>query len=342
MRVLHLLASSVFSGPAETVALLAEAQRRAGATVGVAVDSTRPGTGTEEPALPRFAARGLLDGQGLALSTHGGLLEVRHDARLLQSLALDVVHCHTSHDHFVGWLGRPKGARLVRSLHAPRSIRFGLPPYDAATVPAEGLLSRLRRVPAVVFPALVDRNLFRPSADVTAQRRALGLPHGPVVGMASTFQPSRGHATALEAFAELRRREPDATLVLLGDGILERRLRARARSLGLAGAVRFPGYQADADFVRWLQVLDEVWVLGLGNDWAGRTALQARACHVRVVAAPLGGLPRWADVVLPEVTPSALASAALGAKRRDVPLPDVDAVAEAILALYGGGKAVGA
>jgi L-malate glycosyltransferase len=75
-------------------------------------------------------------------------------------------------------------------------------------------------------------------------------------------------------------------------------------------------------------------VLGLGNDWAGRTALQARACGVRVVAAPLGALPRWADVVLEEVRPSALAAAALGDGRRDVALPDVDAVAREVLGLY--------
>ncbi|HMK72392.1 MAG TPA: glycosyl transferase family 1, partial [Myxococcaceae bacterium] len=40
MRVLHLLSSPVFSGPAEAVALLAGAQRRAGAEVSVAVDRT--------------------------------------------------------------------------------------------------------------------------------------------------------------------------------------------------------------------------------------------------------------------------------------------------------------
>ena len=65
MRILHLLSSPVFSGPAEAVALLASAQRRAGATVSVAVDTTRPGTGSEEAALPRFAALGLLDSRGL-------------------------------------------------------------------------------------------------------------------------------------------------------------------------------------------------------------------------------------------------------------------------------------
>jgi glycosyltransferase involved in cell wall biosynthesis len=333
-RVLHLLSSPVYSGPAEAVALLAVAQRRAGASVSVAVDSTREGTGTEESAAPRFAALGLLDTQGLALSPKGGPLSVLRDAALLRRARWDVVHSHASHDHWVGWLGRPVGARLVRSLHAPRSIRRLLPPLDAATVPTLALLSRLRPGPATVLPALVDRHLFQPAKDRQALRRQLGLPSGPVVGMASTFQPSRGHGVALEAFAMLRRRVPEATLVLLGDGVLEPQLRAAVAAAGLLEAVRFPGYQKDEAFVRWLQALDEVWVLGLGNDWAGRTALQARACGARVVAAALGGLPLWADSVVEDVNAGTLSATALGKSRRDVALPDVDAVAADILGLY--------
>jgi glycosyltransferase involved in cell wall biosynthesis len=334
MRVLHLLASPVFSGPAEAVALLAAAQKRAGASVTVAVDSTRAGTGTEESAAPRFEALGLLDTQGFALSTRAGARALLADARRLHRVQADVVHCHTSHDHWVAWLGRPKQARLVRSLHAPRSIRWSLPGTDAVTVPEAQLLNQLWPGPAAVLPALVDISLFQPTPNRQALRKTLGLQAGPVVGMASTFQPSRRHALGIAAFAELRRRVPEATLVLLGDGLLETTLRARVREAGLESSVKFVGYQRGTDFVRWLQSLDEVWVLGLGNDWAGRTALQARACNVRVVAVPLGALPRWADVVLADVSPESLASVALRDSRRHIPLPDVDTVADEVLALY--------
>jgi L-malate glycosyltransferase len=334
MRVLHLLASPVFSGPAEGVALLSLAQRRAGAAVTVAVDRTRGGTGTEESAAPRLEALSLLDGGGLALSPRSGLWEMASDVRRLRRARVDVLHCHASHDHWLGWLGRPPGAHLVRSLHAPRSARWSTPPADALTIPDESLSSALRPVPSMVLPALVDSELFRPSLERPALRTALGLSQGPVVGMVSTFQTSRRHHVALAGFVQLRRRVPEATLVLLGDGVLEPELRASISSSALGDAVRLPGYQQGKDYVRWLQALDEVWVLGLGNDWAGRTALQARACGARVVAARLGALPRWADAVLAEVTPEALAAAALGGDRRSVALPDVDAVARDVLELY--------
>jgi len=334
LRVLHLLSSPVFSGPAEAVALLAGAQRRAGAEVSVAVDRTRPGTGTEEPAAPRFEALGLLDGRGLQLSARGGLLRLLGDARRLARAEVDVVHCHLSHDHWVARLGRPGSARLVRSLHAPRSLRWSLPAADAMTVPVPELAARLPKGPSMVLPALVDTAVFRPAAGRVALRRSLDLPAGPVVGMTSTFQASRRHDLALAAFAELVVRVPEATLVLLGDGALEPEIRARVRSLALEQHVRLPGYQRGPELVRWLQAFDELWVLGLGNDWAGRAALQARACGVRVVAAPLGALPRWADVVPGELTPVAIARAALGVERRTAAVPDVDAVASELLALY--------
>ena len=62
--------------------------------------------------------------------------------------------------------------------------------------------------------------------------------------------------------------------------------------------MHFAGYQEGPAFVRWLQALDEVWILGLGNDWSGRAAAQARACGVRVVAVREGALERLADAVV--------------------------------------------
>jgi hypothetical protein len=62
--------------------------------------------------------------------------------------------------------------------------------------------------------------------------------------------------------------------------------------------VHFAGYQSGDDFIRWLQALDVVWILGLGNDFSGRAAAQARACDVRVVAVDEGSLALNADAIV--------------------------------------------
>jgi L-malate glycosyltransferase len=331
MRILHLLSSPVWSGPAESMALLADAQRAAGHTVSVAVDSTRAGTGTEEPAAPVLKAMGLRSEAELRLCTHDGPLALWRDARRLAQQNLDVVHAHFSHDHWVARFGRPRGAVVVRSVHAPRSLAGIVPRADAFTVPTRALGTRLsgpwRVLPPLVPPAFV------PPTDRGALQASLGL-SAPVVGMVSTFQRSRRHDLALKAFVEVRRRVPTATLALVGDGELRQALSETARGLGIAGAVRFPGYQKQEGLVRWMQAFDEMWILGLGNDWAGRAAAQGRAVGARVVSVAAGGLPDWADAVLGSERPEALVAVALGRERQERRLPDARDVARDILALY--------
>jgi glycosyltransferase involved in cell wall biosynthesis len=311
------------------VALLAEAQRALGHAVTVAIDSTRSGTGSEESGAPRLDALGLLDRGELRLCTRDGPLGTWRDVRTLGTRAVEVVHAHFTHDHWIARLGRPPGALLVRSLHAPRSAGWSLLAADAFTVPTPAMGQPLGR-PWRLLPPLVSPS-FVPPGDRGATQAALGLT-SPVVGMVSTFQPSRRHAVALEAFAGLS--APTATLVLLGDGVLGPELQARARSLGLGDRVRFPGYQSGAELVRWMQSFEELWILGLGNDWAGRAAVQGRAVGARVVGVDEGALRGWVDTLLPSATPEALANVALTEERREIALPDAGAVAREILELY--------
>lgn len=330
MRILHLLSSPVWSGPAEAVTLVAAAQRGLGHAVSVAIDSTRGGTGTEEPAAPRLEALRLLDARGLRLSTRDGATGVWRDARLLATLEVDVVHSHFSHDHWVAGLSGHRGIR-VRSFHAARSRRAFRPPAAAYTVPTAALGAGLRR-PWMVLPPLVSPG-FRPSADRFGLQASLDVT-APVIGMVSTFQPSRRHDVALAAFRLVLAREPRATLVLVGDGQLLPELRARSEALGISSRVRFPGYQSGESLVRWMQAFDELWVLGLGNDEAGRPALQGRAVGARVLAVADGALPAWADAVVPAATAEAVAGAALRDERRTVTPPDVRTVAGELLRLY--------
>jgi len=214
-------------------------------------------------------------------------------------------------------------------------LRSSLPAADAYTVPASSLLPRMRELGRVarVLPALVDAR-FQPAKDKQALRRELGLEGAPVVGMVSTFQPSRRHAVGVEAFALYREARADARLVLVGDGGLVARTKEQVEAMGLSRWVTFAGYRQGDDFARWLSALDEVWLLGLGNDWSARAAAQARACGVRVVAVDEGALPDLADARVSEPTPEAVARAALSGERSPVEHPSNARIAEDILALY--------
>ena len=319
MRILHLLASPVFTGPAEAVLQLALAQRALGHEVEVAVDTRRGRHTSEELAVPRFEAYGLLSKRSLELSVKSTPVGFVRDVLTLRRTSLEVVHSHFSHDHLIARLAGHQ--TLVRSIHAPRSLRWSTPHAAGWTVPTEALARRLMGRDVLVLPALIDAS-FTP---------LVAKPSGARIGMVSTFQPSRRHQLGLEAFALVQGRVPGATLELIGDGVLEPALRAQAKPLG--PAVSFTGYRSGQAFVDALKALDEVWVLGLGNDFSGRAAAQARACGVRVLAVDEGALEKWADVL---VSPNAqaIAAAALSAERRNVRLEPPAEVAERVVALY--------
>lgn len=333
MRILHLLASPFWSGPAENVALLARAQREAGHEVRVAVDRLRTRVEAEEPVVPRLEAWGLLDDGGLELSVKSAPWKVLADLWRLRARSVDVVHAHFTHDHLLARWGRPRGAVVIRSVHAPRSIRASLPDADAYTVPASSVITRLVGRRVRVLPPLVDP-MFRPAEDREAARRELGLVGEPLIGMVSTFQPSRRHTLGVEAFGRLRQERPGARLVLVGDGELVEPVRAQVRTAGLEEAVTFAGYQSGEAFARWLRVLDEVWILGLGNDWSARAAAQARACGVRVVAVEEGNLPALADVGVEELTPEAVVVASRSGTRALGAHPSNASIAADVLAFY--------
>jgi glycosyltransferase involved in cell wall biosynthesis len=335
VRILHTLASPYWSGPAENVAQLALAQRALGHEVAVAIDRRRNEGPTEEIARPHLEALGLLDDGGLELSVKSPPTTMYRDMRRLRSLAVDVVHCHFTHDHFIARWGRPQRARLIRSIHAPRSIRRTLPVADAYTVPFAGLLGSLARRRTVLLPALVS-DVFRPPEDRESLRRELGIEGRPVIGMVSTFKPSRNHRLALEAFKVYRREHgQDAVLVLVGDGEERDGIKSLANSAGLGATTVFSGYQSGPAFVRWLQALDVAWILGLGNDWSARAAAQAQACDVRVVAVDEGALPSYADAVV-TLDPADIARATASVRALAKPRESNEAIARAMLDLYVG------
>jgi len=334
VKILHLLASPAYTGPAEAVTQLALAQRKLGHEVTVAVDRLRAQPTSEEPIVPRLEALGLLDGRGLELSVKSRPWTMAADVLKLRRSGVDVIHSHFSHDHTLARLGTPSKATLIRSIHAPRSLRWAMPEARGFTVPMDELARKLLGKRVLILPAFVDE-AFVPASDRTALRQSLSLPaEGRLIGMVSTFQPTRHHAVGLEAFKEVHERNPSAHLVLIGDGELEAQLRAQAQPLG--NAVRFAGYQSGAAFTKHLQVLDEVWILGLGNDWSARAAAQARACGVRVVAVDEGALGRYADVVT-ELEPGHLAKASESDGRKSMSIESANSIAKRVLQFYAWG-----
>ncbi len=104
---------------------------------------------------------------------------------------------------------------------------------------------------------------------------------GPVVVTVGRLSPEKGHDLLLEAFARLLEVQPDAILLLLGDGPDRSRLEAMARELEIAAHVTFTGY---TEHVADVLASADCFVLSSRHEGAPMVILEARALGVPVVA----------------------------------------------------------
>lgn len=129
----------------------------------------------------------------------------------------------------------------------------------------------------------------------------------------------KGTQYLIRAFAALAASRAQAQLVIIGDGPLKHRLRALARSLGLAERVRFLGARPHADVLAWIRkaamlVLPSVRTRTGRVEGLGMVLLEAAASAVPVIASRQGGIPESVidgrtGVLVPERDAQALARA---------------------------------
>ena len=98
----------------------------------------------------------------------------------------------------------------------------------------------------------------------------------------------KGYHLGLDAFAALSAAAPDAEYVIVGDGPERRRLRARARALGIADRVRFLGRVPRAQVLQELVDADVLLHPSL-HDSGGWAVVEAMAAGLPVVCLDAGG-----------------------------------------------------
>jgi phosphatidyl-myo-inositol dimannoside synthase len=163
---------------------------------------------------------------------------------------------------------------------------------------AERLAGHLRAPIVRHLPPGVDVDRFRPDVDGAAFRGRWGLPaDATVVACVSRLVARKGQDRLVEVWPRLQRRHPDAWLLLVGEGPLQRRLAARIRRAGpdqrivQTGAIgweQLPEAHAAADLfampcrTRWG---------GLDVEGLGIVYLEAQASGVPVLVGRSGGAP---------------------------------------------------
>jgi len=129
---------------------------------------------------------------------------------------------------------------------------------------------------------VIPRGVPRHDLDNPVSRDELGLPEGPLVVNVGRLAPQKGQVYLVEAFAEVRRRVPEAHLVLVGkEGTAKTDVLGAVDRLGLADAVTITGYSTKVtDYLAHAHVFAFPSVM----EGLGTSVIEAMACGVPVVA----------------------------------------------------------
>jgi phosphatidylinositol alpha-1,6-mannosyltransferase len=222
---------------------------------------------------------------------------------------------------FEYWLSIAPGAHLL----VKRATRH------AARVPVmcSAFIARVVRtaVPkdtpvSVMYPG-ADLETFRPDLPFEDLRAVHGIGDRPLVVCVSRLVARKGQDVLIRAIPEIRRRVPDAALLIVGGGPYRERLEAMAAEAP-AGSVVFAGQVSEADLPRYYRAGD-VFAMpcrtrrgGLEVEGWGNVFIEAAACARPVVVGDSGG---------------ARESLADGVTGRLVDGAEVDDVADAVASL---------
>jgi glycosyltransferase involved in cell wall biosynthesis len=136
-------------------------------------------------------------------------------------------------------------------------------------------------------------------------------PGSQIVGVVARLEAEKGHPTILEAWPAVLREEPDAYLLIVGEGSRREALEQQALELRIGHRVVFTGRRDDVPAVT--AALD-VAVLPSYREAQGLTILEAMALSRPVVASNVGGIPEMIEdgrtgLLVPPHDSAALAAA---------------------------------
>ncbi|GLI18569.1 glycosyl transferase group 1 [Tepidanaerobacter syntrophicus] len=227
--------------------------------------------------------------------------QIKSLRRIISQEKFDIVHTHAS---FAGRIaGKMAGAKVVMTRHS--IMGGGAGPVKRMIT---RLISRIFTDKIIAISRAVKINLIEsgvPADMITiiyngidttkfecvkgTLRKELNItPDTPIIGMVARLVPEKGYEYAINAFYRVIKDYPNALLVIIGSGSLEKNLKNMCSELGIESNVIFMGYRQD---VENLMADFDLFVLSSVSEGLGLSLLEAMALGKPVVATITGGIP---------------------------------------------------
>ncbi len=224
---------------------------------------------------------------------------------VLNELKPDIVHTHLHVFRYaLPFLPLRKKASVLHTVHnlAEREIepglrwlqryalKHGVVPVAVAKEVADSLgrLYGIQRC-RVIANGIPTDGYEKPQIPRKEWRAREGFAENDVLYVCvARFSPQKNHALLLNAFARGPASDPNAHLVLVGEGILQKSLETQAKSLGIHRQAHFLGLRTEIP-----DVLGAMDVFVLSSDYEGNplSVMEAMAAGLPIVSTAAGGVP---------------------------------------------------
>ena len=313
-RVLHLFSDWKWTGPAEPTVNLCRQLRRRGYPVDIAC-ARAPGNypqSLEHRARERRVEPVLDFRLKKKFNIFSNLRDIKLLAEYIDREEVQIVHVHTTHDHYLGSRAARRvnnQPRVVRSNHRGEPLKPTFPTKYLIKGYTDGWVALTQSCleadvknfdldPSygVVVEGAVDMERFNIANNYADVRPALGIkPDDVLVGIAARVQKHRRFDVLLPALAAAMKEDPKLRAMIIGRGThIDALARRPAKELGIAHRVSMPGYRAD-DYPDYLAALDIKVFLVPGSDGSCRAAREAMALGKPILAARRGLLPELVE-----------------------------------------------
>lgn len=164
-----------------------------------------------------------------------------------------------------------------------------------------------------IVPGCVDVPHFAISKSRAEARASLNLPlDRPIIFAVRRLVRRMGLEELIDAVALLKRKLPEAILVIAGRGPLTAELQARAAAAGLTDSVRLLGYVSDETLPELYRAADISVVPTVALEGFGLITVESLSAGTPVLVTPVGGLPEVVknlseNLILPNTGAEAIA-----------------------------------
>ena len=323
ISICHVITRMIVGGAQENTLFSCIGQLRAGHRV---VLLTGPSPGPEGELLSRISVPEL---EVVTFAELTREISPKNDWRAFRKLKkyfmeqrFDVVHTHSSKAGIIGrYAAHAAGVPcVVHTVHGQAFHAYEKPWKNFIYRTAERSAARISDRIYAVAQAMIDQCV---SAKIAPQdkyqvvysgmdmdsflnarrektlRDQLRIPeNAPVIGTLARLFELKGYDDVLKAFPMVLEKNPEAYLLIVGDGILRETLEKEARENGFYDHIRFAGLVSPDEVPRYLAQMDVLWHLSL-REGLPRSVVQALACGKPACGYMLDGTP---EVILNDVT----------------------------------------